>query len=101
MPPTACTRSRARASISASATPRRSLILGSRGPVTDAGAAILLERYARRRAGPVLAMQLVTDGLVRLFDVRASWLRVLRNRGMRAVGAVGVLKRLLAQPALR
>jgi 2-polyprenylphenol 6-hydroxylase len=76
-------------------------ILGSRGPVTDAGAAILLERYARRRAAPVLAMQLVTDGLVRLFDVRASWLRVLRNRGMRAVGAVGVLKRLLAQPALR
>ena len=76
-------------------------ILGSRGPVTDAGAAILLERYARRRAGPVLAMQLVTDGLVRLFDVRASWLRVLRNRGMRAVGAVGALKRLLAQPALR
>lgn len=76
-------------------------ILSSRGPVRDAGAAILLERYARRRAGPVLAMQLVTDGLVRLFDVRASWLRVLRNRGMRAVGAVGVLKRLLAQPALR
>jgi ubiquinone biosynthesis UbiH/UbiF/VisC/COQ6 family hydroxylase len=76
-------------------------ILGSRGPVADAGAAILLERYARRRAGPVLAMQLVTDGLVRLFDVRASWLRVLRNRGMRAVGAVGVVKRLLAQPALR
>jgi 2-polyprenylphenol 6-hydroxylase len=76
-------------------------ILGARGPVTDAGAPILLERYARRRAGPVLAMQLVTDGLVRLFDVRASWLRVLRNRGMRAVGAVGMLKRLLAQPALR
>ena len=65
-------------------------ILGARGPVTDAGAPILLERYARRRAGPVLAMQLVTDGLVRLFDVRASWLRVLRNRGMRAVGAIGV-----------
>jgi ubiquinone biosynthesis UbiH/UbiF/VisC/COQ6 family hydroxylase len=76
-------------------------ILGARGPVTDAGAPILLERYARRRAGPVLAMQLVTDGLVRMFDARASWLRVLRNRGMRAFGAVGVLKRLLAQPALR
>ncbi len=102
MPPTACIRSRARASISASATPPRSrAILGARGPVSDAGAPILLERYARRRAGPVLAMQLVTDGLVRLFDARASWLRVLRNRGMRAVGAVGVLKRLLAQPALR
>jgi ubiquinone biosynthesis UbiH/UbiF/VisC/COQ6 family hydroxylase len=76
-------------------------ILGARGPVADAGAAILLERYGRRRAGPVLAMQAVTDGLVRLFDVRASWLRVLRNRGMRAVGAIGPLKRLLAQPALR
>ena len=77
------------------------VILGARGPVRDAGAAILLERYARRRAGPVLAMQLVTDGLVRLFDVRSPWLRVLRNRGMRAVGALGMVKRLLAQPALR
>ena len=76
-------------------------ILGARGPVRDAGAAILLERYARRRAGPVLAMQLVTDGLVRLFDVRSPWLRVLRNRGMRAVGALGMVKRVLAQPALR
>jgi ubiquinone biosynthesis UbiH/UbiF/VisC/COQ6 family hydroxylase len=76
-------------------------VLGARGPVTDVGAAILLERYARRRAAPVLAMQLVTDGLVRLFDVRASWLRALRNRGMDAVGALGMLKRLLAQPALR
>lgn len=76
-------------------------ILGARGPVGDAGAAILLERYARRRAGPVLAMQAVTDGLVRLFDVRASWLRGLRNRGMSAVDAIGPLKRLLAQPALR
>lgn len=76
-------------------------ILGARGPVTDAGAAILLERYAHRRAGPVLAMQAVTDGLVRIFDVRASWLRVLRNRGMIAISAIGPLKRLLAQPALR
>jgi 2-octaprenyl-6-methoxyphenol hydroxylase len=75
--------------------------LGMRGPVGDAGAAILLERYARRRAGPVLAMQAVSDGLVRLFDVRASWLRALRNRGMSAVDAIGPLKRLLAQPALR
>lgn len=76
-------------------------ILGARGPVADAGAAILLERYARRRAGPVLQMQAVTHGLVRLFDARASWLRAMRNRGMRAVGALGPLKRALAQPALR
>jgi 2-octaprenyl-6-methoxyphenol hydroxylase len=76
-------------------------ILGARGPVTDVGARILLERYARRRAGPVLAMQGVTDGLLRLFDVRAPWLRMLRNRGMRAVGATAPLKRMLAQSALR
>ena len=78
-----------------------SAILAARGAVADAGAQILLERYARRRAGPVLAMQAVTDGLVRLFDVRAGWLRTLRNRGMRVVGAIAPLKRLLAQPALR
>src|SRR5207248_1463922 len=44
-----------------------SSILAERGPVTDPGAPILLERYARRRTEPVLAMQAVTDGLARLF----------------------------------
>src|SRR6202007_885018 len=42
-----------------------------RGPVADAGARILLERYERKRALPVAVMQLVTDGLVRLFDAPA------------------------------
>jgi 2-octaprenyl-6-methoxyphenol hydroxylase len=74
-------------------------VLGTRGPVADVGAAILLERYARRRALPVLAMQTVTDGLVRLFELPA--LKAVRNGGMRAVGSVGPLRRLLAQPALR
>ncbi len=53
-PPTACIRWRGRVSTSASATPRRSRhVLAERGPVADAGAPILLERYARRagRAG--------------------------------------------------
>jgi ubiquinone biosynthesis UbiH/UbiF/VisC/COQ6 family hydroxylase len=76
-------------------------VLAARGAVGDPGAAILLERYAQRRAAPVLAMQAVTDGLARLFDMPAPWIRTLRNRGMRAVDAVGLLKRLLAQPALR
>ena len=74
-------------------------VLAERGPVADAGAPILLERYARKRALPVLAMQTVTDGLVRLFERPA--LRALRNVGMRTVGSVGPLRRLLAQPALR
>jgi ubiquinone biosynthesis UbiH/UbiF/VisC/COQ6 family hydroxylase len=76
-------------------------VLAERGPVTDAGAAILLERYARRRAEPVLAMQAVTDGLVRLFGPPAPWMRALRNAGMSAVDRLPLLKRVLAQPALR
>jgi ubiquinone biosynthesis UbiH/UbiF/VisC/COQ6 family hydroxylase len=74
-------------------------VLGARGPVADAGAPILLERYARKRALPVLSMQIVTDGLVRLFG--ASGLRLLRNRGMHVVGRLATVRRLLAQPALR
>lgn len=78
-----------------------SAVLAGRGAVGDPGAPILLQRYAARRAAPVLAMQAVTDGLVRLFDARAPWLRTLRNRGLGVVDALGPLKRLLAQPALR
>ncbi len=74
-------------------------VLAARGPVGDAGAPILLERYARKRALPVLSMQIVTDGLVRLFEAPA--LKLLRNRGMRFVGTLAIVRRLLAQPALR
>ena len=74
-------------------------VLARRGPVTDPGERILLERYERRRALPVAAMQFVTDGLVRLFDRPA--LRLVRNGGMRAVASIAPLRRLLAQPALR
>jgi 2-octaprenylphenol hydroxylase len=76
-----------------------SSVLGARGPVPDAGAPILLQRYARKRALPVLSMQIVTDGLVRLFGVPA--LKLLRNRGMKVVGRLATVRRLLAQPALR
>jgi len=76
-------------------------VLAERGPVTDAGAPILLERYARRRAEPVLAMQAVTDGLARLFGPPTPWLKALRNAGISAVDRLPVLKRALAQPALR
>jgi 2-octaprenylphenol hydroxylase len=74
-------------------------VLKAGGPVRDVGASILLERYARRRALPVLSMQIVTDGLVRLFA--ASPLRAARNRGMNLVAAAAPIRRLLAQPALR
>jgi len=76
-------------------------VLAERGPVADPGAPVLLTRYARRRAEPVLAMQAVTDGLARLFGSTAPWLRVLRNAGLSAVDRLPVVKRVLAQPALR
>lgn len=76
-------------------------VLATRGPVADAGAPVLLARYARRRTEPVLAMHAVTDGLVRLFGPRQPWLAALRNAGMAAVDRLPLLKRALAQPALR
>jgi ubiquinone biosynthesis UbiH/UbiF/VisC/COQ6 family hydroxylase len=74
-------------------------VLAQRGPLTDVGARILLERYARKRALPVLGMQFITDALVRLFD--APVLKALRNRGMGAVGSFPPLRRLLASAPLR
>jgi ubiquinone biosynthesis UbiH/UbiF/VisC/COQ6 family hydroxylase len=72
-----------------------------RGPVSDPGAPLLLERFARRRVEPVLAMQTVTDGLARLFGRPAPWLSTLRNAGLAAVDRLPLIKRALAQPALR
>jgi ubiquinone biosynthesis UbiH/UbiF/VisC/COQ6 family hydroxylase len=76
-------------------------VLAQRGPVTDPGATILLERYARRRAEPVLAMQAVTDGLARLFSLSTPGARFLRNAGMTAVDRLPLVKSLLSQPAVR
>ena len=72
-----------------------------RGPVSDPGTPLLLERFARRRVEPVLAMQTVTDGLARLFGRPAPWLSTLRNAGLAAVDRLPLIKRALAQPALR
>jgi ubiquinone biosynthesis UbiH/UbiF/VisC/COQ6 family hydroxylase len=78
-----------------------SSVLRARGPVTDPGAPLLLERYARRRAEPVLAMQAVTDALARLFGLESPWLRTARNFGMAALDSLPHAKRLLAHSALR
>ena len=76
-------------------------VLRERGPVADAGAPLLLERYARLRAGPVHAMQTVTDALAHLFRIRAPFVRSARNLGLTAVERMPTARRLLAQSALR
>ena len=74
----------------------------SAGRSHDPGAPLLLERYARRRVEPVLAMQAVTDGLARLFG-HAAAVAVGRcaTPGWRPSIGCRSLKRVLAQPALR
>ncbi len=76
-------------------------VLRERGPVADPGAPVLLDRYARRRAFPVRAMQTVTDGLAHLFRIDTRWARSMRNLGMAAVDAIPPARRLLAHSALR
>jgi len=76
-------------------------VLRARGPVADPGAALLLERYARQRAEPVLAMQTVTDVLAGLFGLTSPWMRAARNFGMATLDSLPHAKRLLAHSALR
>ncbi len=76
-------------------------VLRERGSLADAGAPILLDRYARRRAEPVLAMQTVTDALAHLFGTTTPWIRSVRNIGMAAIDRLPPAKRLLALSALR
>ncbi|HZQ60785.1 MAG TPA: FAD-dependent monooxygenase, partial [Casimicrobiaceae bacterium] len=76
-------------------------VLRSRGPIEDPAAPFLLERYARKRAEPVRAMHLVTDGLARLFGGAAPGVRMVRNLGMTGVDRLPFIKRMLARSALR
>src|SRR4030095_8947557 len=76
-------------------------LLAERGPVTDPGAPLLLARYAQRRVEPALALQVVTDGRARPFGAPSRGFSAIRNAGRAAVDRLPLLKRALAQPALR
>ncbi|PHV12212.1 UbiH/UbiF family hydroxylase [Chitinimonas sp. BJB300] len=67
----------------------------------DPGDAHLLARYARSRAEDVLRMQMVCDGLQKLFSLQYPLLRPLRNLGLNLTDGAGPLKRLLMQQAFR
>jgi ubiquinone biosynthesis UbiH/UbiF/VisC/COQ6 family hydroxylase len=76
-------------------------VLVERGPIDDAGARLLLSRYARLRAWPTWSMQTVTDGLARLFGSPHPVASMLRNNGMRVLDDLPSAKSLLMQPAMR
>jgi 2-polyprenylphenol 6-hydroxylase len=74
-------------------------VLAARGP-RDCGDAYLLRRYARARREEILAMQVVTDGLQRLFLAPRPVVGWVRNAGLAATNRLSWLKQQLLKQAL-
>ena len=72
-----------------------------REPYRSPGDPMVLRRYRRLRAEPVLAMRLVTDGLARLFDIQHAPVVWLRNMGMNLAEKLPFIKRQLIAGASR
>lgn len=75
-------------------------VLTARGAQRDCGDYALLRRYDRARQEDILAMQLVTEGLQKLFNNTNPLLRLARNAGLSATQKLSPLKNLLARHAL-
>jgi ubiquinone biosynthesis UbiH/UbiF/VisC/COQ6 family hydroxylase len=75
-------------------------VLKGRGPQPDCGDYFLLRRYERARKADILAMQLVTDGLQKLFNNRNPALKLARNLGLSLTGSLPWLKNGLVQHAV-
>jgi 2-polyprenyl-6-methoxyphenol hydroxylase-like FAD-dependent oxidoreductase len=75
-------------------------VIAAREPWRPLGDERLLQRYARARTLPTLAMGQLTDGLLHLFAHDAPALRELRNRGLSLLNRLPPLKRLLASVAI-
>lgn len=74
-------------------------LLTERGPRAPADER-LLRTYERRRAEPILAMDLVVDGLFRLFGASAGAARLLRNTGLNLTDRLAVIKNILIRQAM-
>jgi 2-polyprenyl-6-methoxyphenol hydroxylase-like FAD-dependent oxidoreductase len=74
-------------------------VLREREAYRDCGDARVLGRYARARKEDILAMQLATDGLERLFSSDFEPLRIARNIGLNLVNSLPVIKRMLMSHA--
>jgi 2-polyprenylphenol 6-hydroxylase len=75
-------------------------VLCGRGPQRDCGDNALLRRYERARREDVLAMQLATDGLQKLFNNEAVWLAGVRNLGLTLLNGQPLLKNFLVHRAV-
>jgi ubiquinone biosynthesis UbiH/UbiF/VisC/COQ6 family hydroxylase len=75
-------------------------VLIGRGPQRDCGDHALLRRYERARGEDVAAVQLMTDGLQKLFSSNAVLLRGARNLGLKLVDGQPLLKNFLVHHAV-
>jgi ubiquinone biosynthesis UbiH/UbiF/VisC/COQ6 family hydroxylase len=75
-------------------------VLAERGAETDCGDYYLLRRYERARREDILAMQLATDGLQKLFASTRVGLQKARNLGLKATNLPTPLKQWLVRHAV-
>ncbi len=75
-------------------------VLRERGAQTDCGDYFLLRRYERARREDILALQVATDGLQKLFANDMVWIAKARNLGLRFVNTQPQLKSLLVRRAV-
>jgi 2-polyprenyl-6-methoxyphenol hydroxylase-like FAD-dependent oxidoreductase len=75
-------------------------VLNERGPQDDCGDYALLRRYERARREDVLAMEIATDGLQKLFNSDAVFVGRARNLGLKLVDRQPWLKNLLVHHAV-
>ena len=75
-------------------------LLVAKPSYTDCGDLMLLRRYERARKEEVVALQLATDGLQRLFAPDLRLLSAVRNFGLNLTNGIPVIKDLLVRYAL-
>ena len=75
-------------------------VLNSRGMQTDCGHLMLLRRYELARKEDILALEMVTDGLQKLFNNSNPTLARLRNLGLEITNRLPLIKNQLMQHAL-
>lgn len=75
-------------------------VLRQRESKRDCGDYLLLRRYERARKEDILAMQLVTDGLQKLFNNPDPLLKALRNTGLGLTNHLDALKNRLIRHAI-